>query len=111
MRTFIIFLTSFILACAQTQAPQVPQVPQPYPDALCDTYKEVISNLAEGFSEVPKYGGLTPSGLVIQVLVSEEGTWSLVVVRPDGITCIVAIGEDWHAITPRRDKEIRHDTR
>lgn len=42
--------------------------------------------------------GLTPGGLVMEVWASGERTWSIVISRPDGVSCLAIAGEDFEPI-------------
>ena len=36
---------------------------------------------------------------LVEVFASNNGTsWTIVVTRPDGLSCIVAVGEDWETL-------------
>ena len=45
--------------------------------------------------------GLAPNGGVVEVLASENGSWTLLVTMPDGHSCVIAVGENWEALQPR----------
>jgi hypothetical protein len=39
------------------------------------------------------------NGHLVEVFASNDGTsWTIVVTRPDGWSCIVAVGEDWEML-------------
>lgn len=66
----------------------------------CAAFPEVASAL------VAKYGeGIVGQGLyqgtILQMWANPEtGTWTIVIVRPDGIACIPASGDNWEAVEP-----------
>jgi hypothetical protein len=67
----------------------------------CGPRTEVLSQLAKKYSEVPAAIGLASSGALIEVLTSDDGaTWTILVSRPNGTSCLVAAGEEWHALEP-----------
>ena len=40
--------------------------------------------------------GLASNGSLIQVYTSSDGsTWSIVMTNPQGVSCVVAVGQDW----------------
>jgi hypothetical protein len=39
--------------------------------------------------------GLVSNGAVLEVLTSDKGSWTIIVTRPDGTSCVVAAGEAW----------------
>ena len=40
------------------------------------------------------------SGRVFEVFASKAGTWSIVITGPDGLACLVAVGNGWHDVPP-----------
>lgn len=60
----------------------------------CGPAEQVLTQLLEEYGEVPVGYGFS-DGFVTQVMVSKEGTWTAIVVGPDGQACIVAAGTDW----------------
>ena len=65
----------------------------------CQSRDDIDQLLTQRFSEVPTALGLQSNGDLIQVFVSKDGaTWTIVTTRPDGISCIVALGEHWQAL-------------
>lgn len=65
----------------------------------CQSRDEINQLLTQRFDEVPTALGLQSNGDLIQVFVSKDGqTWTIVTTRPDGISCIVALGQHWQAL-------------
>ena len=51
-------------------------------------------HLGASYSEAPVAMGLVNNGSVIEVLSSQGGgTWTIIVTKPNGLSCIVASGE------------------
>ena len=76
-------------AQAQAAAPQAP----------CGSHAEISGKLADRFSEAATGIGLTSKGNVIEIFTSGDGeTWSIVMTRPDGTSCLMASGSAWEAI-------------
>ena len=75
----------------------VPSIQQPAAaQSLCGKRAELASALAEKFKESPVAAGLSQLGEVIEVFSSADGTtWTLVVTKPNGESCLVATGEAW----------------
>ncbi len=62
----------------------------------CTTRSEVAERLAGDYAERPVAAGLASSGAVIEVFTRGDGaTWTIVLTRPDGPSCLVATGEAW----------------
>ncbi len=65
-------------------------------EPACATHEEVTRHLADNFAEVPIAIALASDNGVIEVFSRGDGaTWTMVVTRPDGKSCIVASGEAW----------------
>ena len=71
--------------------------------AQCAPREQVVAGLATRFDEVRRGAGLTaaPDGRaqVVEIFTSASGSWTIVVTRPDGQTCLVASGQAWEDIT------------
>ena len=62
---------------------------------VCGQHNSVSDNLKKSYSEAPVSMGLTPDGGVLEVFASKEGSWSMVVTQPSGISCLIAVGQSW----------------
>ncbi len=66
---------------------------------LCASHKKVVEQLANGFSEVPIAIAITSGGNVIEVFSrGDRATWTIVMTKPDGKSCMVAAGETWESL-------------
>ena len=64
-------------------------------EAICDQRAQLIKYLADEYKETPIAIGIVPAGGVLEVLSSAEGTsWTILASFPNGMTCIVAAGEN-----------------
>jgi hypothetical protein len=62
----------------------------------CADRAQVVARLAERFGETLRSLGLQRGDAVVEVYSSEEtGTWTILMTRPDGITCLLAAGQRW----------------
>lgn len=62
----------------------------------CGPHEEILSELKAKYKEKPASWGLTNVGALLEVLVSEKGTWTVLVTIPyTRIACVVAAGTDW----------------
>ncbi|MFV2092140.1 MAG: hypothetical protein ACC634_03560 [Hyphomicrobiales bacterium] len=66
--------------------------------AICGEYTKIKDMLAERYQEVPKSVGMIADKGVIQVFLSQEGTWSILLTSTDGRACIVAAGHSWQDV-------------
>ena len=65
---------------------------------MCGERTKVIAGLAQGYSETPTSMGLTSNGAVVEVLSSPSGSFTIIVTQPNGLTCLMASGEDWEEL-------------
>jgi len=80
----LIIASSFLLATTTASA-------QP----VCGSHRTVSDNLKKSYSEAPVSMGVTAGGGVIEVFASSEGSWTLVITQPNGLSCLIAAGQDW----------------
>ena len=68
--------------------------------AACNKRDVVLKHLASKYSEQPVAIGIASSGSVIEVLTSGSGsTWTIIVTLPNGISCLLAAGENWEKLS------------
>jgi len=71
------------------------QSPQP-----CGARDEVLATLTGKYGEVRRGIGLAGSGAVVELHSSPAtGTWTMTVTLPSGVTCLIASGQGWEALT------------
>ena len=73
--------------------------------ANCAQRDLVVSKLEGGYGETFAGGGLRDSNAIYEVWFSEErGTWTILLTRPDGVTCVMASGTNWREALPATKK-------
>jgi len=60
----------------------------------CAERAAIVAKLV-GYHEEPEAIGLNNDGTLLEVFVSPQGTWTVLVSSPQGQSCIAAIGEAW----------------
>lgn len=68
--------------------------------ALCLPTETLAEVLRERWQEAPIGVGLLTDTLLVQVWASADGTFSIVQVRADGISCLVMSGVGWAGPVP-----------
>lgn len=67
--------------------------------AACGQRIDIVASLAKEFKEAPIAVGVDNNGNLVEVLSSRSGsTWSVIVTTPNGVSCLVASGEDWQVL-------------
>ena len=59
----------------------------------CTGLPDALAALAARYDEAPRVSGLTSTGALTIVTASEAGGFSVLLVSPDGVACMVAAGE------------------
>jgi hypothetical protein len=65
---------------------------------VCGERQHLVSHLGRAYSEQPANVGVAATGNLVEVLTSENGTWTILVTDPKGVTCVVAAGESWETL-------------
>jgi hypothetical protein len=63
--------------------------------SVCGEHSKLLSALADKFDEMPQAFGLAGEQALVELLVSKTGSWTMVMTRPSGMTCILATGQSW----------------
>ncbi len=66
--------------------------------APCVKRSDFLKHLATNYDEAPVAMGVTASGRVLEVVVSERGTWTIIVTMPNGVACGIASGDNWETV-------------
>lgn len=80
-------------------------IPQVSAQTVCGIHNVVADKLKTTFDEQPSAAGLSSNGGMLEVYSSPDGSWTIVLTRPDGLSCLMATGEHWESM-PRELAEI-----
>jgi hypothetical protein len=64
-------------------------------EPVCGHRETFVSVLERDYAEVEIGRGLTPAGQLIELFVSPQRSFTILVTTADGLSCIVAAGQDW----------------
>jgi len=92
------YLTSLALVLASCAAAPV-AAEQP-----CMPSEQAYSQLVEKHNEQRIGAGITDTGLVVEFWGGDD-TWTTIVTRPDGTSCVVVFGQDWAFYGPEPQGE------
>lgn len=67
---------------------------------VCGPRDKIITRLSARYQERQSAIGMTSGGSLVELFVSQEGTWTFVHTNPEGVTCLLAAGEDWELVLP-----------
>jgi hypothetical protein len=90
-------LTCSFTATAQTPPGAAPVQNQAYEDSIsnCGPRDEIVAQLGAVFQEAPNGMGMIDPNAVVEVFVSDAGTFTILASNTDGTSCILASGEGW----------------
>lgn len=77
----LIALTSCVAVPAQAQE--------------CGKAEDAYAALENKYGEQRMFWGVAANGAVVEFWASDRGTWTSIVVFPDGTACLVASGQDY----------------
>jgi len=66
----------------------------------CGQRDDLTAQLSQRFMEQLTAGGLQNASNVVEIWTSpENGTWTMLLSHPDGISCVVGSGTSWETLT------------
>lgn len=78
-------------------APAFAQAVMPGP--ACVKRDELVKHLTGQYQEAPAAVGIAYNGTLLEVFASKSGeTWTVMLTMPNGISCMVASGQQWQDI-------------
>lgn len=60
----------------------------------CGGYADMSARLGTEWHEFARFGGLDQRGQFTVLFVSAEGSWTVLMIQPDGKACVVAAGSN-----------------
>jgi hypothetical protein len=68
----------------------------------CARRENVVAALAKHHGEIPVVRAIVDQIKILEIFTSKGGkTWSVVVTRADGLSCLMASGQNWQAVPAR----------
>jgi hypothetical protein len=68
---------------------------------ICGPREKIIERLAARYDERQSAIGMTGGGSLVELFVSPDGTWTFVHTTTEGVSCLLAAGEDWEQVPYR----------
>lgn len=63
--------------------------------SVCGARDKIVKRLVDSYQESRHAMGLAANGNLVEIFVAESGSWTVLITRPDGPTCVAGVGEDW----------------
>lgn len=89
------------LACALLVSTSFASVVQAQSQSQCGPRDQIIKVLNAKFQENERAMGLINETAMMEVYISPQGTWTMVVTNEGGVSCVVAAGEAWDEMPTR----------
>ena len=89
MYRFSLLVTSAVAALWSAPAQAQQQTPP------CADRADFLNHLSANYREAPVAMGLTANGGLLEVVASKDGSWTIIVTMPNGMSCGVASGMSW----------------
>jgi hypothetical protein len=74
-------------------------------DVVCVDRGKFIERLKRTYGERQVSRGINFNGVMVEIFASREGHFTILATRPDGVSCLVASGDNWQE-TPLLKAEI-----
>jgi hypothetical protein len=65
----------------------------------CGPRADIVTELSRLFQEAPNAVGQVNGNAVIEVFVSDKGTWTIIATSADGKSCVLSAGDGWESTT------------
>jgi hypothetical protein len=99
----ILLLATILLLPTSVTAEEIDNNSAPI---VCDDRTTIVSSLSENYKETRNSIGLANSGSVVEVFSATDGSWSMIVTRPDGTACLIAAGRNWESMSQKNGQRI-----
>lgn len=64
---------------------------------LCGARVDIVSKLSSHYKEQPTAVGMVDKNAVLEIFVSNDGTWTIIATGTDGNSCVLSSGEGWES--------------
>lgn len=64
----------------------------------CSSHDRIVDALVNKFKETRRVMGVVNSKAVMEIFMSPQGTWTMIITDTSGMSCITAAGEEWQDI-------------
>ncbi len=69
---------------------------------VCAAHDKIVQSLESAWGETQAGLGINSAGALVEVFVNaDHTTWTIIVTRPNGWSCVVTSGRDWRTAQPK----------
>lgn len=65
---------------------------------ICGERSRFLDQLGQHYDERLAAVGLVSNGMLLELMTSETGSWTILITQPNGVSCVVATGESWEPL-------------
>ena len=76
---------------------------------MCGPHADVTGKLSALYDERQTAIGMARNGQLLEIFVADDGTWTILLSRPDGVTCLMISGDHWQE-TREPAKTVRQES-
>ncbi len=74
---------------------------------VCMPHDDFRMELQRNFSEAPVAIAIANNGALIELYAKrDKSSWTLVMTRPGGLSCVLVAGEEWNDLRKREEEQI-----
>ncbi len=75
--------------------------PAAHSQLTCGDRKSLVEQLSRSYGEIRKGAGLAGPAALFEIWASDvTGSWTILKTTPNGVACVIAVGENWHDARP-----------
>ena len=63
--------------------------------SICGDRAKMVGYLGKEYRETLSGMGVASIGAVVELYTAKTGTWTMLITRPGGLTCMIGSGENW----------------
>ncbi|MBA3447629.1 MAG: hypothetical protein H0T56_08460 [Pseudaminobacter sp.] len=63
----------------------------------CAERGEIVKKLSDEYKENPQAVGIINPNAMVEIFISDKGTWTIIATGTDGKSCVISAGEGWES--------------
>jgi len=87
-----------IMWCLAFTSPLLGLTTPSYANSVCENRESIVVKLQEMYNESHVASGLESGSKMVEIWTGENGSWTILITRASGISCVVASGNNWMSL-------------
>ncbi|OCX65876.1 hypothetical protein BFP70_06985 [Thioclava sp. SK-1] len=67
----------------------------------CGVRQKIIGQLNDKYQETRRGIGLAANNSVLEIFVADTGSWTILVTKPSGMSCLIASGQNYETLSEK----------